>query len=89
MSSTMFEKLTKTEKVDFLFERYGIPKGKSRGMNKDRLLIEYLDAARNEETHAAIARQASKAKVLGTPFPDDDPRMQDLNDDSPQDESEV
>lgn len=62
MSTETFKKLSKTEMVDFLYDTFDIPKGSARGMNRERLTETYEDCVRNKETHAAIARQASKPR---------------------------
>jgi len=60
VSIETFSKLTKAEKVEFLYERYGIPKGQARSKNAAGLIEIYEDCARDAERHAVIARPASK-----------------------------
>jgi len=62
MTRDQFIVADKTTMVDHLHERFGIPKGSARGRSKPRLIEQYDDCVRNEETHAAIARVASKPR---------------------------
>ena len=64
MTNVIFNiSMSKAEMITFLHERFAVPVGSARRMNKFQLMETYQGCVNNETVHEVIARQASKASV--------------------------
>lgn len=61
MNRDEFGGLSNAAMAKHLHERFCVPLGTAKGKSKSALLDTYDTCMRNEETHEAIARAASKA----------------------------